>query len=214
MSPYLSDCMPEERVAIQPPSVEWVKLSGKWPSVQPLRVELPLEVRTERAGLDPGEAGRRVHRRALGACRATSSETTVRAPRPGASRLPEMLVPPPNGMSTASASSTARTTAPPRPRRPAGRRHPGAGRARRDGGGRGHAGSCRGRGRRGRADDVEPAVLDPHRPVLEAVRSSLPRLGIHGRAEQRRGRRAFTAVRRRSTSALSRERRKPAHRSG
>ena len=29
MSPYLSDCIPEERVAIQPPSVEWAKLSGK-----------------------------------------------------------------------------------------------------------------------------------------------------------------------------------------
>src|SRR5918994_108373 len=27
--------MPEERVAIQPPSVECVKLSGKWPQVQP-----------------------------------------------------------------------------------------------------------------------------------------------------------------------------------
>ena len=27
--------MPEERVAIQPPSVEYVKLSGKWPQVQP-----------------------------------------------------------------------------------------------------------------------------------------------------------------------------------
>jgi hypothetical protein len=27
-SPYLSDCMPDERVAIQPPSVECVKLSG------------------------------------------------------------------------------------------------------------------------------------------------------------------------------------------
>src|SRR6187200_1270999 len=28
MSPYLSDCMPEERVATQPPSVLWLKLSG------------------------------------------------------------------------------------------------------------------------------------------------------------------------------------------
>ena len=37
MSPYLSDCMPDERVAIQPPSVLWVKLSGKWPRVQPRR---------------------------------------------------------------------------------------------------------------------------------------------------------------------------------
>ena len=36
-----------------------------------------------------------------------------------------------------------------------------------------------------RADDVEPAVLDPHRPVLEPVRRGLERLGIHGRAEQR-----------------------------
>ena len=36
--------MPDERVAIQPPSVECVKVSGKWPSVQPLGVELRLEV--------------------------------------------------------------------------------------------------------------------------------------------------------------------------
>ena len=33
MSPYRSDCIPEERVAIQPPSVEWVNESGKWPRV-------------------------------------------------------------------------------------------------------------------------------------------------------------------------------------
>ena len=43
MSPYLSDCIPDDRVAIQPPSVEWVKLSGKWPIVQPRGVELLLE---------------------------------------------------------------------------------------------------------------------------------------------------------------------------
>ncbi len=55
-SPYLSDCMPDERVAIQPPSVEWVKLSGKWPSVQPRRVELLLELRAEHAGLHAREA--------------------------------------------------------------------------------------------------------------------------------------------------------------
>ena len=35
MSPYLSDCIPDERVAIQPPRVECAKLSGKWPAVQP-----------------------------------------------------------------------------------------------------------------------------------------------------------------------------------
>src|SRR5690625_1620449 len=35
MSPYLSDCIPDERVATQPPSVECVKLSGKCPNVQP-----------------------------------------------------------------------------------------------------------------------------------------------------------------------------------
>src|SRR3954451_8270038 len=28
MSPYLSDCMPDDRVATQPPRVLWVKLSG------------------------------------------------------------------------------------------------------------------------------------------------------------------------------------------
>ena len=35
MSPYLSDCMPEDRVATQPPSVECVNESGKCPMVQP-----------------------------------------------------------------------------------------------------------------------------------------------------------------------------------
>ena len=38
MSPYLSLCIPDDRVAIHPPSVECVKLSGKCPSVQPVRV--------------------------------------------------------------------------------------------------------------------------------------------------------------------------------
>ena len=33
MSPYRSDCMPEDRVAIHPPNVEWVNESGKWPNV-------------------------------------------------------------------------------------------------------------------------------------------------------------------------------------
>ena len=75
-----------------------------------LRVELALDVRAERAGLDAGEAGGRVdgeHSRS----RVTSSEMTVRCSCVGASRLPEMLVPPPNGMSTASASRAARMTA-------------------------------------------------------------------------------------------------------
>ena len=35
MSPYLSDCMPDERVAIQPPRVDHTKESGWWPIVQP-----------------------------------------------------------------------------------------------------------------------------------------------------------------------------------
>jgi hypothetical protein len=38
MSPYLSDCMPDERVATHPPSVEWVNESGKCPIVQPSRL--------------------------------------------------------------------------------------------------------------------------------------------------------------------------------
>ena len=43
--------------------------------------------------------------------RSRSTEITVRASSRGASRLPEMLVPPPNGITTASASSAARSTA-------------------------------------------------------------------------------------------------------
>src|SRR5215217_7527319 len=35
MSPYLSDCMPDDLVATHPPRVLWVKLSGKCPIVQP-----------------------------------------------------------------------------------------------------------------------------------------------------------------------------------
>ena len=110
-SPYLSDCMPDERVAIQPPSVEWVKLSGKWPMVQPRALSCSSSVRAERAGLDAGDAATRRRSRGPGPCRPMSTETTVRSSSAGASRLPEMLVPPPNGMSTASASRAARTIA-------------------------------------------------------------------------------------------------------
>ena len=44
-------------VATQPPSVLWVKLSGKCPIVQPRRPSWVLEVGPEHAGLDPREPG-------------------------------------------------------------------------------------------------------------------------------------------------------------
>ena len=108
MSPYLSDCMPEERVAIQPPSVLWVKLSGKWPMVQPRRPSCVLDVRAEHAGLDPGEPGLLVDLEHL--VHPTQVEGDHGARLVGRRlRLPEMLLPPPKGMSTASAA-TARST--------------------------------------------------------------------------------------------------------
>ena len=71
----------------------------------------------------------------------------------GASRLPEMLVPPPKGMSTASASSAARRTAATSSSSARADDHVrAAGRARRGDAGRGRAGSCRERGPPGRAD--------------------------------------------------------------
>ena len=53
MSPNLSDCMPDERVAIQPPRVEWVKLSGKCPSVQPCAFSCSSRCGPKHAGLNP-----------------------------------------------------------------------------------------------------------------------------------------------------------------
>ena len=108
-SPYLSDCMPDDRVAIQPPSVEWVKLSGKCPTVQPWAFSCssrcgPKTPACTRARRDSSSISSSRSRRPR------SSETIVRSSAAGASRLPEMFVPPPNGMTTASASSAARRT--------------------------------------------------------------------------------------------------------
>ena len=110
MSPYLSDCIPDERVAIQPPSVEWVKLSGKCPAVQPRALscsssagpKTPGWTRASRAASSMADTP---------SMRLRSSETTVRLSSAGTSRLPEMFVPPPKAMTTASASSAARTAA-------------------------------------------------------------------------------------------------------
>ena len=98
MSPYLSDCMPDERVAIQPPSVEWVKLSGKWPSVQPRALSCALEVGAEDAGLHARQARRRRRSRARGPGGRGRPRSPCGVSSSGASRLPEMFVPPPNGM--------------------------------------------------------------------------------------------------------------------
>ena len=109
-SPYLSDCMPEERVATQPPSVECVKLSGKWPSVQPRALSWvsrsgPKIPACTRASRERGSISSTRSRRPM------STDTTVRGSPAGASRLPEMFVPPPKGITTASASSAASRTA-------------------------------------------------------------------------------------------------------
>ena len=110
MSPYLSDCMPDERVAIHPPRVEWRKESGWWPMVQP------------RAPSWSSMSGPRTPActRARPAASSTSStrfirprssETIVRSSAAGGVSEPEMFDPPPNGMRTASAATTASTTA-------------------------------------------------------------------------------------------------------
>jgi hypothetical protein len=109
-SPYLSDCMPDERVAIQPPSVECVKLSGKWPAVQPRALSWrsrsgPNTPACTRASREPSSISR------TRSIRDMSTETIVRVSCGGASRLPEMFVPPPNGITTASAAIAARSTA-------------------------------------------------------------------------------------------------------
>ena len=70
MSPYLSDCMPDERVAIQPPSVEWVKLSGKCPTVQPRALSCSSSARAERARLRPARSASPRRSRGRGPCRA------------------------------------------------------------------------------------------------------------------------------------------------
>ena len=110
MSPYLSDCMPDERVAIQPPRRRVGEESGKCPMVQPLRVQLLLEVGAERAGLDAGETRLLVdveHLASCGPCRARGRRALSSA---RGSRRPAMLLPPPNGMMTASAATAASTT--------------------------------------------------------------------------------------------------------
>ena len=103
MSPYLSDCMPEERVATQPPSVEWVKLSGKWPRVQPRALSCasrsgPSAPAWIRASPDSSSTS------STFVSRPRSRLTTGRVSSSGACRLPAMLLPPPKGMSTASAA--------------------------------------------------------------------------------------------------------------
>ena len=108
MSPYLSDCMPDDRVATQPPRVEWVKESGKWPMVQPRAPSCssrsgPSVPAWMRASPDSASMSSTLF------SRPRSTESTGRDSSGGGSRLPEMLVPPPNGMITTS-SAMARST--------------------------------------------------------------------------------------------------------
>ena len=93
--------MPEERVAIQPPSVECVKLSGKWPQVQPWALSWrsrsgPKTPACTRASCEVASTDSTRFRRPM------SIEITGRVSSRSASRLPEMLDPPPNGITTAS----------------------------------------------------------------------------------------------------------------
>ena len=102
--------MPEERVAIQPPSVEYVKLSGKWPQVQPWAPSWrsrsgPKTPACTRASCDVASTDSTRFRRPM------SIEITGRPSSGSAARLPEMLDPPPNGITTASCSRAALTTA-------------------------------------------------------------------------------------------------------
>ena len=110
MSPYLSDCMPEERVAIQPPRLEWVKESGKCPIVQPRAFscasrEGPSAPAWTRARPEPSSMS------STRSSRPRSTETTARCSPGIGSSDPAMLLPPPNGISTASFATTASTTA-------------------------------------------------------------------------------------------------------
>ena len=73
--------MPDERVAIQPPSVEWVNESGKWPNVQPLRVELRLELAGRRRRPARARAARWRRSRARGPAGSRSTEITGAASR-------------------------------------------------------------------------------------------------------------------------------------
>ena len=109
MSPYLSDCMPEDRVATQPPSVLWVKLSGKWPRVQPrARSCSSMSGPSTPAWIvaSPDSSSTESTR----FIRPMSTEITGRVSSGGACRLPEMLLPPPNGISTALAATARSTT--------------------------------------------------------------------------------------------------------
>ena len=57
MSPYLSDCMPEDRVATQPPSVLWVKAVREVTESPAVLAQLPLDVWTQRSSLDRRQPG-------------------------------------------------------------------------------------------------------------------------------------------------------------
>ena len=110
MSPYLSDCIPDERVAIQPPRVECAKLSGKWPAVQPRAPSC-----SSRSGPNtPACTRARPDASSISSTRlirSMSTDTTGRPSSSGGSRLPEMFVPPPNGISTQSSFNAAPTMA-------------------------------------------------------------------------------------------------------
>ena len=109
MSPYLSDCMPEERVAIQPPRVDHTNESGWWPMVQPRALSWssmsgPNTPASMWARPDTSSISSTLFRRPR------LSDTTWRVSPGSASRAATMFEPPPKGISTASAATTASTT--------------------------------------------------------------------------------------------------------
>ena len=108
MSPYLSDCMPEERVAIQPPSVDHTNESGWCPMVQPRAFSWssmsgPNTPAWTWASPDTSSISSTL------LMRPRLTEITWRVSPGSASRAETMFEPPPKGMSTASAATTAST---------------------------------------------------------------------------------------------------------
>ena len=191
MSPYLSDCMPDERVAIQPPSVEWVKLSGKWPNVQPRALSCSSRSRAEarRPGRGRGATASSISStRSMPADVDRDDRARLVARRPRGCR--RCCVPPPNGISTASASSAARMIALDlvlvcRADDDVGQPAEVAARA----GGRGRAGSCRARGRRGRARRSRRGRRRRPPRARRAGRARAPARGRRARRSRRGARR-------------------------
>ena len=163
-------------MAIQPPSVECVNESGKWPNVYPSAAscssrrgpKTPAWTRASRESASISSTWSR---------RSRSTEITGRASSAGASSEPEIEEPPPNGITTASARSAACIdrgdlvlAAGPHddvrePRR-----------ARRGAAGSGRAATCRARGSTRSSGSVE--TYGPRDRLLSAARKLVRQLRI------------------------------------